>query len=1335
LEPGITKRINLLENNIMSQISQDIITKVKDRADIVEVIGRSITLHKHGRNHIGICPFHSDKAPSLTVSPQKGIYKCFACNAHGDVINFVKENEHISFIEAVKSLANQYHIELPVLPQTAEEIAKERQRESVYLVLSESNKQFSDNLRSFKDANDYVRIERQINDEIRELYQIGYAQSDNQITRDFPKRSFNLDLLLASGMTAISDEKKFQYDVFRQRITFPYLDNYGRPVGFTGRITDNTAKAAKYLNSGDTMVFNKGQVLFGLFQAKESISKQNKVYLLEGQFDVVSVAQRGVHNVIAGSGTALTDAQARLLKRFTNTVVMMYDPDSAGLKASISNAKTLLAHGFDVKAILLPDGKDPDDFAKATINQDLNILLRNRELDFIDYFFEAKKVADASDFENTQLLDLICECVSVVPDKYLRERYATRLAMTFETTSTIIKERIKPTKELKVDKWKHGFYGIEDAVELLEADEDQDCEIVFNQKDFVNDFSETPMILVVGTPTMTDVQSLRSKISKLTVKDSKYIAPTEESGEPKGLVILKNMHKNGFDISVDCEINDKPISQSFCDYYTDQYKDILSNTIDGSKKGEIIGRCAEVISDIEATVRVVMIDEYSKKLGLKVTALDKVLKPFLAKKKDKTLLDNQRLGAMSDTLNIDAEIIPDYIQNDKVLSDNCTRWGFYPLADKKGRFCSYMFRNQTGGSFSSITDFYIKPLLHVYDNENDDANNKRVIQLCHLDPKLDRYVEWKSSVFAGLPKVHEKLVNEGPYNFFGNMDQYKRIWMTMSYGFRYCRAIRTFGQHPKGFFAFGNAIYHKVDNEYKIEPVDELGLVSHNEENYYSPVFSKIRISEEGENTTFNQARNLVYRDIPIEKQISFEDWSGLMNRVYNIGDNGKWAILFAITCAFRDYIFEMRRYFTALFFIGPTSSGKSQIAESIRNLYMADTTPAFNLNIGSDAGFSMILESIRNVPVVMEEYNDRDISKSKFQGLKAATLDGEGRIKVKDVNSKQLDSSAINASIILLGQEAAQQDDGALSNRCIMCDVPHRNGGDFTEEDTELFDKLKGHEKTGLSNVLLQVLELRSIFEKKYLTILSEETKKLKESVRISVTNTEGMTRIINACALMTATCRLLEEHAPHLKLPFTYLEFAPIAEKKVLNQLERISSTNKLSTYFQTISTLITHNKIKIGREIKINPSIRVTRMMSSKKTEEVDLPLDTKVLYISFEAVYSLYSSTIGKDESLSRQSLKSYFESHQAYIGLTNSCRFKWEEAEMDISGNDATVAPDGESVNVSNFARMKMKQKSSITSAYMFNYNILKGLIDVDFERNVEVNAKGEKVPEGNDIPF
>jgi len=1316
----------------MNYFTPEILQKVRDRMVIEEIVSKSIKLTKKGKNHVGICPFHSDNAPSLVVSPAKGIYSCFACGASGDAIKFVQEHDRVTFVEAVKSIANVYHIELPEAKQTPEEIAKERQRESVYNVLEETQAQFSENLKSFAPAIEYVKNVRQLSDETIDLYRIGYANADNQIARELVKRGYNMDLLLAADVSRISDESKTTYDTFRKRIIFPYLNLYGKPIGFTGRITDNTAKAAKYLNTGDTVLFNKGNVLFGLFQAKEAIANANKAYLLEGQFDVASFAQHGVRNAVAGSGTALTDAQARLLKRFTNTVVQIYDTDNAGLKASISNAKTLLAHGFDVKAILLPDGQDPDDYAKASGDEDLAVLIGNREMSFIEYFFEAKKVAKASDYDSAKLLDQLCECIAAVPDKYLREKYLKTVANTFNVSLNVLKDKAKPSKELKTEKWKHGFYGVEDAVELMEATDEDECTLVFKQSDFIDEYSETPTLLAVGNPSMVDIQSLRSKISKLNVVSFSELQPTDDKGDGKELLLLKNMHKNGFDFSIEIDGEKK----SFCDYYLYCYSAILVTTTDGSKKSEIVGRCAEVISDIDATVRVVMNSEYAKKIGLTQGSLEKVLKPFLAKKKDKTLIDNQRLGELNDTLNIDAEIIPTYVQDDKALSDVYMRWGFYPLADKKGRFCAYMFKNQNGSSHFPITDFYIKPLLHVYDNENDDANNKRVIQLCHLDPKLDRYVEWKSTVFSALPKVHEKLVNEGPYNFFGDKNQFQKIWMNMSYGFRYCRAIKVFGQHPKGFFAFGNAIFHKVEGEYKVDEVDELGLVSHENDNFYSPVFSKIRISEDGDNSSFNQARNLVYRDIPDEKQLSFDDWAMLMDSVYSVNDNGKWATLFAITCAFRDYIFEMRRYFTALFFIGPTSSGKSQIAESIRNLYMADTTPAFNLNTGSDAGMFMILESIRNVPVVMEEYNDRDISKAKFQGLKAATLDGEGKIKVKDVNSKQLDSSAIYASIVLLGQEAAQQDDGALSNRCIMCDVPYRKGGDFTQEETEIFERLKAAEKTGLSNILLQILELRSLYEKKYLSILTEETKKLKESIRVTVTNTEGMTRIINACALMTATCRLLEENAQHLKLPFSYAEFFPVAREKVLSQLERISSTNKLTTYFQTISTLITHDKIKIGREIKIASASKVTRLLSSKKTEEFELPLDTKVLYIDFEAVYALYSFSIGKEEALSRQSLRAYFESNQSFIGLTNSTRFKWEVAEQTAGGTDATITADGENVNINNYARMRMVTKQKVTSAYMFNYNILKTQIDIDFERNVEVNTSGEKTPEGNtDLPF
>lgn len=1315
---------------------QIVLDRIRERADIVDIISRSIDLKKHGNNHVGMCPFHADKSPSLTVNKTKGkngMYSCFACGASGDAIKFIQENEKVSFVEAVKFIAGIYSIDLPKAEQTPEEIAKDKQRESVLLVLNESQNQFVENLKNFDFASEYVKSNRQISDEMIELYRIGYAHTDNQITREFPKRGYSSDILLAAGMTGISDEKKFQYDTFRQRITFPYLDMHGRPIGFIGRITDNDVKTAKYLNSGDTQVFNKGNVVFGLYQAKEAISKAGRVYLFEGNIDVVSVAQRGVRNVIAGSGTALTDAQARLIKRFCNKVVIVYDPDAAGLKASIANTKILLSHGFEVKAIMLPEGQDPDDFAKASVNQDLSILLHNREKTFIDYFFAAKKVAEASDFENEEYLDQICECISVVPSKSLREKYLISVSNTFNISVNLIKEKVKPTKELKIENWKHGFYGLEEATELIEDDEDADCWLVFDQDKFIESFSENPTILAVGNPTLSDLQALRPVSSKLTVVKESEIMPCEAE-ESKRLILLKNMHKNGFEISVDC--GDKLLG--FCDFYVEYYGFLLGaeskedRITDGTKIAEVIGRCVEVISHLDATVRVVMQDVYSKKLGMKAAAFDKVLKPFLAKKKDKAMIDNQRMSELGQT--IDSEIIPEYVEKDKVLWNNYTKWGFYPLADKDGRYFTYMFKNTTGSSHFPVSDFYIKPLLHILDESNDDANNMRVVQLCHMDKKLDKYVEWKSGIFAALPKVHEKLVNAGPYNYFGTADQYKRVWMNMSYGFTKCYPTGILGQHADGFFVFGNAIFHKVEGKYQIDYVDELGVVTHDETNYYLPAFSKIYLDRKNDNNKnkYKLARNFMYKEINEDRQISFAKWADLMDKVYTVNDNGKWAILFAITAGFRDFIFENRGEFTAPFFIGPTSSGKSKIAESIRNLYMDYKSAAFNLNTGTPAAFFMFIESLRNLPIVMEEYNDNTINPMIFQALKAATLDGQGRIKVADAASKTMDSSEINASLILLGQEAPQKDDGSLANRCIICDVPSQ---DFTDEASRIFEELKNAEKTGLSNILLQVLELREVYEKYFLNILAEETKILKESVKVNISNTEGLMRIVNACALMTATCRLLEQHATNMQLPFTYAEFLPIAQQKVFSQIERISSTNKLSTYFQTMSTLITQERIKIGRELKISATSKVTRMLSGKKKDEVELPVDTKVLYIDFEGVYSLYQKEIGTNEALSRQSLTAYFSSNQAFIGLCNATRFKWSVPEHVGAAVEAEVAPDGNSVNTSTSARMRMVEKTKTTSAYMFNYNILKNLVDIDFERMEEIKEPGVVTPEGSDLPF
>lgn len=1319
----------------MSQITEEIKDRIKTAAVIEDIIGVHTSLTKRGANYVGCCPFHSEKTPSFSVSPAKGIYKCFGCGKQGDVIQFLVEAEKLSFPEAVEQLGRKYGIEIPKLEKTSEQVESEKKRESMFVMLQHAAEQFKANLQTNVFAKSYLQEKRQFTDETLEAFGAGYAMHDNQFAKELTKKGFKFEVMQACGLTNVS-EKGYQYDVFRDRVVVPYFNLSGRVIGFTGRILTEDKEQAKYLNTPETSLFVKGSVIFGLKQAREEIIRTGKAYFFEGNLDVMSCWQNGLKNSVCGSGTAFTDAHARLLKRFTNTVSIVFDGDTAGLKASIACTKILLAHGFDVRAVRLPNGMDPDDLANQE-GENLAKKILSLEMDFIKYFAKAKEIDAQGDFVKNELLEQLLDCISSVPDAYLREQYANTIATTFGTTYDVIKPKIKPAKELKVDKWKHGFFGIDEAVEMLTKQEDDICRLTFSQEEFIKCHGEEPIVCAYGKISTTDMQTMISRIGKVLVTDE-MPKLQEDLKEPKELSLLKLMYNYGFEVKVEAQTetdDDNSNTFNFIEYYIAIYSNLLARCteISGSNKGVITERCAEIIAAAPNTHRTVMMELYAQQLKLKVAVLKDILKPYLAKKKDKAALDTQRLQDMANIIRVDAEEVPAYVYDDEILAAQYHRSQFYPLLDTDKRPVAYMFKNEKSSSHSCISDFFIEPLLHVYDNKNEGSNNKRVVKLCHMDKRLDRYVEWKSSYFSNMNKINEKLIEEGAYNFDGNPFQFKKIWKHLSYGFVYCTEIRVFGQQPEGFFAFGNAILHKVNDEYQVEYMNDLGLVTHEEKNYYSPAFSKIHLNSREENDGFKQSRNLRYKEIKDTDKIDFSEWAELMDKVYSINDNGKWALLYAFTCAFRDFIFKNKRYFTALFFIGPTSSGKSQVAESIRNLFMDACSPTFNLNTGTDASMFMLLESIRNVPVVMEEYNDKSISPTKFQGLKSATLDGEGKIKVKDANSKSMDSSEINASIVILGQEASQQDDGALSNRCIMCDVPYRPSGGFSDEETRIYEKLKYHEHVGLCNVFVDVLKKRSIVEKQYLHILAEETKKLKDTVKVNVTNTEGLTRIVNAAALMVASCKLIEDHIPEFQLPFTYSSFFKIATEKILSQIEKISSTNKLSTFFQTISTLITHGKIIIGREIKIVEQEVVTVILPGKLTEKKEFTAGTKILYLAFEEIYVLYQNSIGKEEALSRQSLRAYFESNQAFVGQCKSTLFSWQVAEHSL-GEVMEAQVEGDEIKTSNTARMRMVKKTKNTSAYMFNYNTLRALLDIDFERKEEEQNPNEVKPD-DDKPF
>jgi DNA primase catalytic core len=1321
----------------MGKIPQETVDRIKDAADIVEVIQDFVGLRKKGVNYVGICPFHADTTPSLYVSPAKQMFNCFACNTGGDVIKFVMEYEKKSYPEAMRYLAKKYGIDIPEVELSREEIERERRKESLIIILNRSQSVFESNLERSPEVQAYLTQVRGISAEILKTYRSGYALPEgNQLFSELTKAGYDPDLQIASGAVCRREERSPPRDQQRNRVTFPFFDSTGRIIGFTGRQLGDDKNTAKYLNTPETVLFHKGKILFGLYQAKAEIVRRDEVILVEGQFDVLSLSQKGYSNTVCSSGTALTDEQVKLIARFTRNVTLIYDSDSAGVEATFKNIKILLSRGLKVRTVRLPEGEDPDSFARKMTDSGFASYLSEHKETFVHYFHSLLKEGFDDPYKKEEALKLICECISEVEPGTLRNDFIHSTAVLFEQGVQDIKARIKPIERAEPEAWKPGFYGVEEAVQLLQAGEweEETCLLAFDRDTFLSSVDDSPVVYVHDIPEKTHIQRLRGKINTFHVNTF----PPNEIGkkESKRILALKELVMEGFNIIVK---DDEGQEHSFIDFYIQAHELFsLNPAFKGADIPVILERCAEIISCAEPTRRSANMKMYQNALGLpNQKALNDILKPFLAKRKDRFVLETQRLEAEANLFDFDPEKIPDYVLEDETMSKTYRQFGFYPLLNASKDPVAYMFKNQNGGGHSCISDFYMIPLLHVYSKEA--QANKRVIQLNHLFLKKPKYVEWQSSLFANLGRINERLIDEGAFNFEGSLQQFKKIWRTMSYNFTYCRELRVFGQQPEEFFAFSNAILHESEGSYTIERMDDLGVVSHNGENYYAPAFSKIYSGERIENDPCEQDRHLIYKDIPENDRLSFDKWAALMNEVYRINDNGKWAVLFSILCAFRDYIYTHRKYFTSLFFIGPTGSGKTQIAESIRNLFMDANTPSFNLNTGTDAAFFMILERLRNVVVVMEEYNDNTISPVKFQGIKSATLDGEGKIKVKDMANKTMDSSKINAIPLLLGQEAAQQDDGALSNRCILCEVPYKPAGEFTSEETALFEELKKHERIGLCNVFVEILKLRPLIKKHFLNILSEETGKLREAVKINAVNTEGLTRVLNAVSLMTSICRFMEEYVSELRLPFTYREFFQIACSKVLKQMEMISSSNKLSTYFNTISFLLNQGSLKVGRELKVIQPGHVTRLLSGKTTEEVQLtPPETKVLYLNFETIYNAYHKSAGEREALSRSSLKTYFESNRAYIGFCKSTIFKWQVVrQVPKSKLDSGYAD--------NAMRQVVEWEQNNTSAYMFDYDKLKDLMNIDFERGEAPEKEEEpskpaaeaseemKPPE--DIPF
>lgn len=412
-------------------IDPSTIERIIDTAEITDVVQDFVTLRKRGINFIGLCPFHNEKTPSFTVSPSKGIFKCFGCGKGGNSVNFVMEHEQLSWIEALRYLAGKYGIEIIEKEPTSEEKEKQDERESMLLVTGFAQKFYSGTLNNNEEGlavgMAYLK-ERGYRKPVIDKFQLGYSPASwDALTREALKNGYKSEYLEKTGLTIKKGDKLF--DRFSGRIIFPVHSLSGKVLAFGGRTLKQDKNTAKYLNSPESDIYHKSRILYGLFFAKRSVVQNDKCYLVEGYTDVISLHQSGIENVVSSSGTSLTKEQIRLIKRFTKNITVLYDGDEAGLKASLRGIDLILEEGMNVKILLFPEGEDPDSYAKKINSELFRDYINKNELDFVLFKTRLLNKESKNDpVKKSLMISDIVRSVAKIPDRITRMVYIKECA-------------------------------------------------------------------------------------------------------------------------------------------------------------------------------------------------------------------------------------------------------------------------------------------------------------------------------------------------------------------------------------------------------------------------------------------------------------------------------------------------------------------------------------------------------------------------------------------------------------------------------------------------------------------------------------------------------------------------------------------------------------------------------------------------------------------------------------------------------------------------------------------------------------------------------------------
>lgn len=439
-------------------IDQATIDRILDAAQIVDIVSDFVTLRRRGVNFVGLCPFHDDKTPSFYVSPAKGLCKCFSCGKGGNAVHFIMEHEQMTYPEALKYLAKKYGIEIKERELSGEEKLMQSERESLFIVNNFARDYFQNILKNHADGRSigmaYFR-QRGFRDDIIEKFQLGYCtESHDAMAQEAIKKGFKQEYLIKTGLCYETDDHRLR-DRFWGRVIFPVHTLSGKVVAFGGRVLSNATKGVKvkYVNSPESEIYHKSNELYGIYFAKQAIVKQDRCFLVEGYTDVISMHQSGVENVVSSSGTALTPGQIKLIHRFTNNITILYDGDAAGIKASLRGIDMLLEEGMNIKVCLLPDGEDPDSFARKHNATEFRDFIQDNEKDFIRFKTNLLlEDAGKDPMKRAELIGNLVQSISVIPEAIVRDVYIKECSQLLHVEDKLLVSEVAKRREVQAEK-------------------------------------------------------------------------------------------------------------------------------------------------------------------------------------------------------------------------------------------------------------------------------------------------------------------------------------------------------------------------------------------------------------------------------------------------------------------------------------------------------------------------------------------------------------------------------------------------------------------------------------------------------------------------------------------------------------------------------------------------------------------------------------------------------------------------------------------------------------------------------------------------------------------